>query len=124
MVPSHSLELLWKNYEAFENSAGTATPGAAGATSAAAAAKQFATRVLAEQRPRFQAARMAYRERKRRMEGIEPAALPVPPGRQRPPPDTVQPLERAHHHDDGHTHTHSLHTRHTLVTPDQSLRLS
>eukprot|EP00775_Hariotina_reticulata_P002070 gene2070-2390_t len=77
--------LIWKNYEAFENQTALAAASAAaaggGGSSAAAAAKQFGSRVINEQRPRFQAARMAYRERKRKMEGIDTAALPVPPGK-------------------------------------------
>jgi hypothetical protein len=59
VVPTHSLEVIWKNYEGFEHGVVTAT-SSAGAP-AAAAAKQFAQRVLQEQRPRFNAARMAYR---------------------------------------------------------------
>lgn len=59
MVPTHSLELIWKNYEGFENGVAVANSSAGG--SAAAAAKQFSSRVLQEQRPRFNAARMAYR---------------------------------------------------------------
>jgi hypothetical protein len=86
VVPTHSLELIWKNYEAFENqtaqAAATAATASGSGASAAAAAKQFGSRVINEQRPRFQAARMAYRERKRKMEGIDTAALPVPPGQQ------------------------------------------
>lgn len=79
VVPTHSLELIWKNYEAFERATATAAASSSG-PGGASAAKQFSTRVLSEQRPRFQAARMAYRERKRKMEGIDTAALPVPPG--------------------------------------------
>ncbi|WIA36938.1 hypothetical protein OEZ86_008179 [Tetradesmus obliquus] len=79
VVPTHSLELIWKNYEAFEQQ--TAAAAAAGGGGSGLAAKQFSQRVVGEQRPRFQAARMAYRERKRKMEGIDPAALPVPPGK-------------------------------------------
>eukprot|EP00878_Enallax_costatus_P014549 GHUV01015220.1.p1 GENE.GHUV01015220.1~~GHUV01015220.1.p1 ORF type:complete len:323 (+),score=42.52 GHUV01015220.1:134-1102(+) len=78
VVPTHSLELIWKNYETFENTTAAATSSTGGS---AATAKTFSTRVLSEQRPRFQAARMAYRERKRKMEGIDTAALPVPPGK-------------------------------------------
>lgn len=59
VVPTHSLELIWKNYEGFENGVATASSSAGG--SVAAAAKQFSSRVLQEQRPRFNAARMAYR---------------------------------------------------------------
>eukprot|EP00878_Enallax_costatus_P038777 GHUV01044243.1.p1 GENE.GHUV01044243.1~~GHUV01044243.1.p1 ORF type:complete len:140 (+),score=22.95 GHUV01044243.1:193-612(+) len=81
VVPTHSLELIWKNYETFENTTAAATSSTGGS---AATAKTFSTRVLSEQRPRFQAARMAYRERKRKMEGIDTAALPVPPGRFKP----------------------------------------
>jgi hypothetical protein len=77
VVPTHSLELIWKNYEAFENGVAAAA-GSAGSSSAAA--KQFAARVIGEQRPRFNAARMAYRERKRKMDGLDSSALPVPPG--------------------------------------------
>jgi hypothetical protein len=58
-VPTHSLELIWKNYETFENGVAAASSSAGG--SAAAAAKHFSSRVLQEQRPRFNAARMAYR---------------------------------------------------------------
>lgn len=54
-MPTHSLELIWKNYEAFEQALAQA------AGSGGLAAKQLSTRVIAEQRPRFQAARMAYR---------------------------------------------------------------
>jgi cleavage stimulation factor subunit 3 len=57
VVPTHSLELIWKHYETFENGVAQASAGGAGA----AAAKQFSTRVINEQRPRFNAARMAYR---------------------------------------------------------------
>jgi hypothetical protein len=42
--------------------------------------KQLAPRIIAEQRPRFQAARMAYRERKRKLEGVDTGAWAVPPG--------------------------------------------
>ncbi len=42
--------------------------------------KQLAPRIIAEQRPRFQAARMAHRERKRKLEGIDAGAWPLPPG--------------------------------------------
>jgi len=42
--------------------------------------KQLAPRIIAEQRPRFQAARMAHRERKRKLEGIDASAWPLPPG--------------------------------------------
>eukprot|EP00879_Flechtneria_rotunda_P025212 GHRR01026781.1.p1 GENE.GHRR01026781.1~~GHRR01026781.1.p1 ORF type:complete len:542 (+),score=148.52 GHRR01026781.1:427-2052(+) len=80
VVPTHSLELIWKNYETFETTTAAAA-GSAGGPSSAAAARQFGARVIGEQRPRFQAARMAYRERKRKMEGIDTAALPVPPGK-------------------------------------------
>jgi hypothetical protein len=51
--------VIWKNYEGFEHGVVTATSSTGGP--AAAAAKQFAQRVLQEQRPRFNAARMAYR---------------------------------------------------------------
>jgi hypothetical protein len=59
VVPTHSLELIYKNYESFENGVVTTSSSAGG--SIAAAAKQFNSRVLQEQRPRFNAARMAYR---------------------------------------------------------------
>lgn len=57
-MPTHSLELIWKNYEGFENSVAAAAASSGGSS---AAAKQFSTRVIGEQRPRFNAARMAYR---------------------------------------------------------------
>jgi hypothetical protein len=59
VVPTHSLELIWKNYEAFEQQ--TAAAATAGGSGSGLAAKQFSQRVIGEQRPRFQAARMAYR---------------------------------------------------------------
>jgi hypothetical protein len=65
-VPTHALEQLWRQYEAFE----MAQPNA----------KTVAPKIIAEQRPRFQAARMAHRERKRRLDGVDAAAWPVPPG--------------------------------------------
>lgn len=58
VVPTHSLELIWKNYESFENGVAAASSSAGGG--AAAAAKQFSSRVIQEQRSRFIAARMAY----------------------------------------------------------------
>mmetsp|Transcript_30945 Transcript_30945/g.68528 ORF Transcript_30945/g.68528 Transcript_30945/m.68528 type:complete len:867 (+) Transcript_30945:78-2678(+) len=64
VVPHHMHEALWKQYEAFEN----------------AGSRQLARKVLEEWRPRFTAARQTYRERKKKLELLNSAALPIPPG--------------------------------------------
>lgn len=65
-VPTHSLDLLWRMYEILEN---------------AGANKVAGKKMLDEQRPRYQAARVAYRDRKRKLESIKLGALPAAPGR-------------------------------------------
>jgi cleavage stimulation factor subunit 3 len=72
-VPTHALESIWRQYETFENAQATAIGGGA-------AAKAAAAKVLSEQRARFQAARVCYRDRKRRLDAIDFGCLAFPPG--------------------------------------------
>ena len=81
-VPTHALELIWRQYEAFEM--------------AQTKDKQAATRALSEQRPRFQAARMALTARKRRRDGLDAGAWPVPPGKGGPAQEQQLRLWRAY----------------------------
>ncbi len=67
-MPSPALEALWRAYEQFET--GTA-PGPA---------RVLGRRILDEQRPRYQAARSALRERQACLAQIAPGTLPLPPG--------------------------------------------
>lgn len=67
VVPMHQLDAVWRMYEAFENSTGN---------------KQLARKMVDEQRPKYQSARLAYRERTRKLENLKPDIfLPLPPGR-------------------------------------------
>jgi cleavage stimulation factor subunit 3 len=64
-VPTHALEAIWKGYETFE---------------ATGSNRQLARKMVEDQRPRYQAARSVYRDRRRKLDGINHAALPLPPG--------------------------------------------
>ncbi|GAB4817721.1 hypothetical protein N2152v2_004767 [Parachlorella kessleri] len=66
VVPTSHVDQLWREYEQLENSGSN---------------KTLARRVLDEWRPKYQAARLLYRERSKRAEGINFKALPLPPGR-------------------------------------------
>lgn len=67
-VPTSSLDALWRAYEGFESNSNNSN-------------KQFTQRVLAEHRPRYQAARTALNELLRRTAQITTKALATPPGR-------------------------------------------
>lgn len=61
--PMHNLESIWKEYDQFENGLN----------------KILAKALLAEQSPKYMAARVVYRERKIMMEGILRNMLARPP---------------------------------------------
>lgn len=64
VIPSYSLEHLWKEYEQFENSI----------------SKQLAKPLLNELQPKHAMARSVYRERRKKLEGIDFEYLAIPPG--------------------------------------------
>lgn len=70
VVPGHMLEVLWKEWEAFE------TGGSTGKQQ-----QQLGRKLIDEWRPRYTAARGVYRERKRRLDQLSATILPLPPGR-------------------------------------------
>lgn len=65
-VPMAALDQLWHSYEQFE---------------AAGANKQLIRRLLEEHRPRYLAAKEAFRERKRLLAAVNLTLLAFPPGR-------------------------------------------
>jgi hypothetical protein len=81
-VPGPGLERLWRRYEQFEQGASKSGP--------------LGRRILDEQRPRYQAAREAARERSVLLGRVDARALALPPGARiawNPPlcqPDTPQ----------------------------------
>lgn len=64
IIPSYSLEHLWREYEQFENSV----------------SKQLAKPLLNELQPKHAMARSVYRERRKKLEGIDFEYLAIPPG--------------------------------------------
>ena len=60
---------MWRAYEVFEQQGSS---------------RALSRRVLEQQRPRYQAARTALGARTRLQEALNPAALPLPPGRPLP----------------------------------------
>jgi hypothetical protein len=70
VVPTASLEALWSAYERFELEG---------------AAKALGRRALDDMRPRHNAAKAAYRLRRKHLEGLDPEQLALPPGEALPP---------------------------------------
>ncbi|MEW5309147.1 MAG: hypothetical protein WDW38_001054 [Sanguina aurantia] len=66
VIPSLSVDMLWKNYERWELQLG--------------ANKMFARKLLDEWRPRYMAAKSALPLRRNRLNGINITLLPLPPG--------------------------------------------
>lgn len=65
VVPSAALEALWSAYERFELEG---------------AAEALGRRALDDMRPRHNAAKAAYRLRRKHLEGLDPEQLALPPG--------------------------------------------